>query len=203
MKQLGENGFMPPTWLTILWSQLILLTFSAETVTASPLSPKYTTLWSWTQGKHYVSEESFSQLAETRKTIKATFRMLCRQDILWKSDACSRKGKKPNSTVKSPGKHTINLSASSTFCIFYHQVLDISATSKTRLQKYCKVLNRPESVTHTHRPCPMALVIFSLSPFLLFCSLLSHPVTLCTHTLQASPWPNVRTEIMEIIARFF
>lgn len=62
-----------------------------------------------------------------------------------KSDACSRKERKANSTVKSLGKYTINLSASSTFYIFYHQVLDNSATSKTHLQKYCQVLNRTDS----------------------------------------------------------
>lgn len=36
------------------------------------------------KGKHYVSEEHFSQLAETRKTNKATLHTLCRQDIFKK-----------------------------------------------------------------------------------------------------------------------
>lgn len=120
--------------------------FTAERVLVSFLSPKYTTLWSQIQRKHYVSEEHFDLLSETRKHNKATFHKLCRQN---KSDISSRKGRKANSTVKNPGKYTINISASSTFCTFYHHFLDNSATSKTHLQKYCQVLNRTESVTPT------------------------------------------------------
>lgn len=173
---------MPPTWLMILWSWLILLTFAAEGVLVALLSPKYTTLWSQTQGKHYVSEEHFSQLAETRKTNKATFHMLCRQD---KSDTYNRKERKANFTVKNLGNNTINIAASSTFCILYHHFLDNSVTSKTHLQKYRQVLNRTESVTPTL--LLLWLCDLSLSCFSLFCRLLGHPVTLC---LRAFLWPN-------------